>query len=163
MVVLKGKMEQSDILVLRHKIEALNQGSDYKTAISLDSPGGDSTAGIFIGNYVRTNQWITTVPPHKGCLSACAIIWLSGVKRYLSSRSSIGFHSIAFATDPSKRNDNGNDIVGAYLRAIDVPEILIQRIYKTPPTSMDYMYRSEAIKLGLLGNPPTLDFWPLSQ
>ena len=145
-VSLGGYIEPMDAVVFKKRTEALKGD----VTVWLGSPGGAAGAAIQIGNFIHMNQWTTSVGFGSVCNSACAVIWLSGVHRRLSLDGRIGMHSVAMADDPTKRNNFGNGIVFNYLRSIGISEEIIDRFYRTEPTSMDYIDYEQALRYGLL-------------
>jgi len=58
-------------------------------------PGGSVAAAIAIGTEIRNRGWSTLVPRGVNCASACSMIWLAGVQRYLAANAQIGFHAMS--------------------------------------------------------------------
>jgi hypothetical protein len=148
-VFLDGYIQKLDDGFFKHLTEALND----HVIVSLNSRGGDLGAAMRIGSFIRMNQWATSVDNGDTCNSACAVIWLSGIKRFLGQYDRIGLHSAAF-TESGKRNDFGNGLVAGYLRTMDVPEEIITHMYLTNPDSLYYVGCAEASAFGLLKGPP---------
>ena len=148
-VSVSGKIEHKDSVVFKKYTEAIKGD----VVVWLSSPGGDARAAILIGSFIHMNQWTTSVGFGNRCSSACAIIWLSGVHRRLSTDARIGVHSMAMPDGSGKRNDLGNGIVFGYLRSIGVGEEIIERFYKTDPSGMDFIDYEQALHLELLSDP----------
>jgi hypothetical protein len=85
--------------------------------VGLSSPGGNILASVQIGEMVREKRFSTIVPDKKTCASACALIWLAGVRRYVWETAKIGFHG-AFDSRTLEESGPGNAIVGAYLNKL---------------------------------------------
>jgi ClpP class serine protease len=65
--------------------------------IKLKSIGGEVPTSRKIAAFLRSSNISTMVPPGRTCASACTIIFLGGVKRYVTSswvqeESKLGFH-----------------------------------------------------------------------
>jgi hypothetical protein len=149
-VTLGGPIQATDYA----EFNKLTQAIKGDVVVWLSSPGGDARAAIKIGNFIHMNQWTTSVGFGNQCNSACAIIWLSGVHRRLSTDARIGVHSMGMPDGSGKRNDFGNAIVFGYLRAIGVSEEIIERFYKTDPCCLDFIDYEQALRLELLSDPP---------
>jgi hypothetical protein len=59
--------------------------------VALNSPGGSLPDGLLIG-YDILNREYDTYHSEGICYSACALIWLAGKTRYMSSGAKLGFH-----------------------------------------------------------------------
>ena len=64
-----------------------------KGAVLFVSRGGNLVAGIEIGRLIRLRNFVTGVAPKTRCASACALAWLGGTQRFMSSSCLIGFHA----------------------------------------------------------------------
>jgi uncharacterized protein YecT (DUF1311 family) len=87
--------------------------------IILQSPGGLVKEALEIGATIRTRGYSTLAPPGEGCYSSCALIWVSGAKRYMSPDSIIGFHA-AYVEENGQYRESGvaNAEIGAYLNTL---------------------------------------------
>ncbi len=62
--------------------------------LHLDSGGGRAIYGIKLYDAIEAHgQVATDIVPGRGCLSACAYLWLAGRTRALADRAMLGFHS----------------------------------------------------------------------
>lgn len=61
--------------------------------VLLSSPGGAVDDGLSMAAQVRKMGYTTVVSPNKECYSACALIWVAGVKRMMGETASIGVHA----------------------------------------------------------------------
>ena len=75
------------------------------------------------------------VSPQTECYSACALIWLSGPRRYLSPDSVIGVHAAFRTRDGETPEESGvaNARIGAFLNMIGLPLDAITYITTAPP------------------------------
>lgn len=65
------------------------------------------------------------------CASGCALIWLAGSPRCMSSSAQIGFHAAYLMNAPSglpEVSSSANAVIGAYLNALGLPEVAISRL-----------------------------------
>lgn len=64
-----------------------------KAMVLLSSPGGAVNDGLSVAAEIRSMGYTTIVLPDKECYSACALIWVAGVKRMMGETASIGVHA----------------------------------------------------------------------
>lgn len=83
------------------------------TFVYLESPGGTAIEGMMIGEYVREKRFETVVDDRTTCASACAMIWLAGVRRFKAPGGAIGFHGVSDGHGQSL--GVGNAVYGAYM------------------------------------------------
>jgi hypothetical protein len=105
-VTIEGEIQPNDFEIFKEKTSRLNG----QHIVGLQSYGGNIIAALQIGEFIRMRGWQTFVP--KECHSACALIWLAGVKRAMNSTARIGFHA---ASVDGREIGSGNALVGAYL------------------------------------------------
>jgi uncharacterized protein YecT (DUF1311 family) len=78
-------------------------GDDYKffeltaraerAIIYLESPGGDVETGLSMGSEIAMRGFTTLVLEGPGCHSICAVIWVSGMRRYMAPTANISVHA----------------------------------------------------------------------
>lgn len=87
-----------------------------RAMVALEGPGGLLSEALTIGAEIRTRDFATMVAPESGCYSACALIWISGPRRYMSPSSQIGFHA-AYKEEGGDYRESGvgNAEVGSFL------------------------------------------------
>src|ERR1035437_8818536 len=85
-ILIKGEIEQGDLSDFSRLTK--NKG---RVLVILSSPGGAVRDALAIGAEIRIKGFATTVADE--CVSACALIWLSGVRRYLNPNARVGFHA----------------------------------------------------------------------
>jgi hypothetical protein len=73
-VTIDGDILPNENDVFASKVSALS--GTY--VVALQSRGGNPIAAMEIGKFIRMRGWMTYVA--SGCHSACALIWLAGVK-----------------------------------------------------------------------------------
>jgi len=95
-----------------------------RAIVFLESPGGLVTTGISIAAEIAIRGYTTLVLDGSGCHSICAIIWVAGVRRYMSPDADISVHAAY-----RMRNDANGDVetsesgmanaqIGAFLNEI---------------------------------------------
>jgi len=144
-IIVAGELNQSD----EKKFNLIAQRYT-KGAVLFVSPGGNLVAGIEIGRIIRLCNFATGVAPKTRCASACALAWLGGTQRFLSSTSLIGFHA-ASVVDKSGATESGlgNAIVGSYLTTLGLPLSAVIYIAKSPPDEITWLNVSDAKQVGI--------------
>jgi hypothetical protein len=105
-VTIEGEIDPNDFDVLKVKVGSVSG----KLTIFLGSPGGSVVAALQIGNLIRMKGWTTMVLNE--CNNACALIWLAGAQRTMTSAAKIGFRA---ASMNDQEKGAGNALVGEYL------------------------------------------------
>lgn len=110
-VSIRGPIEAGD----GEKFETVVRGLS-RASVILQSPGGLMKEALHIGATIRMEGFATMVPADKECFSACGLIWVSGVRRYMSDTSLIGFHA-AYREENGEYRESGvaNAEIGSYL------------------------------------------------
>jgi hypothetical protein len=91
-VTVSGQFRRGDNLIFFNAVEKIHSATVY-----FDSPGGSTFASIGIGEIIHERGFHTAVLNHGKCISACAIAWLGGVKRYIGDFAVLAFHHPYFA------------------------------------------------------------------
>jgi len=145
LVVVSGRIEDGDAAAFRR---AMPRGG--KMLVGLLGPGGLVNEALDIGAQIRMRGWATSVVAGKGCYSACALIWVSGARRYYRSDAPIGFHAAYMTTEEGKQVETGmgNADIGSYLTHIGLEREAIQFITAAPPDKISVLSLEKA---GLLG------------
>jgi hypothetical protein len=130
---------------------------DYATVV-FHSPGGNLVAGIEIGKAIRLKEFQTYVPKGSLCASACAVAWLGGIKRYMSSNGRVGFHA-AYRTKNGSPVESGagNAIAGAYFNSIGLPQRAILYLTSASPIDMQWLSLEDAQRYGIDVSPLELE------
>jgi hypothetical protein len=88
------------VFVIRGPINAGDENRFYELArlaenavVLLESPGGEVDAGLAIGAEIAIRGFSTQVVDGEGCHSICAVVWLSGKRRYMSANADISVHA----------------------------------------------------------------------
>jgi hypothetical protein len=111
LISVRGPIEAGD----GDEFEALVRGLD-RASIILKSPGGLVKDALQIGATIRMSGYSTMVAADQECYSAYGLIWVSGVRRYMSDTSLIGFHA-AYLEENGEYRESGvaNAEIGSYL------------------------------------------------
>ena len=136
-------------------------GSLKDPLIFLGSRGGSVIAAINIGKFIRMRGWSTVVAEDQMCASACGLIWLGGVNRFMAPTARIGFHA-AYRVEGESQVESGagNALVGAYLNALGLADRAILYITSPAPTEVRWLSLADARALGItvsastFGSPP---------
>jgi hypothetical protein len=144
-MMVSGKLELEDEKKFNIVAQRYNKG-----AVVFSSPGGNLAAGIKIGQIIRMRNFATGVAPNTKCASACALAWLGGTQRFMSSTSLIGFHA-AFVVENGSPVETGlgNAIVGAYLTTLGLPLSAVIYISKSAPHDMTWLNVEDAKQTGI--------------
>lgn len=144
-IMLLGEIEEGDQdrfrnLALQHE----------EAVIVLDSPGGAVGPALEIGRAINLSGYATVVLGESYCTSACALIWLAGSVRGLSSDAKLGFHA-------SYRDENGvamesgaaNALVGRYLTQLGLSSNAILFATLAPPNDFLWLDESKMEESGI--------------
>lgn len=131
--------------------EFVNKALPLKDAfVVFASDGGHLMTGIEIGRAIRLKGFLTYVEPGDSCVSACAIAWLGGRKRFISKTSRIGFHAAYLDENGSKtESGTGNALVGAYLAQLGMSQTAIIFVTAAPPDRVAWLNLSNASTFGI--------------
>lgn len=118
--------------------------------VVLSSDGGNLQEGLRIGREIRRRGFVTGVAPDFACASACALIWLGGVSRFMAPSALIGFHA-AFRETSYGRSESGvaNALVGAYLSELGLSEEAIIFATRADPYDIQWLTIETANQLGI--------------
>lgn len=142
-IFVKGEFVQGDALEFERKIMGLTRG-----LVVLSSPGGSVTEGLGIGAAVRTSGLATMTADQ--CASACALVWLSGIRRYFNEGARIGFHA-AYKIRDGKPVETGmaNAEIGSFLTHLGLNREAIRFVASAPPNGMRWMTLEDAHRLNI--------------
>ncbi|MFA5899957.1 MAG: hypothetical protein WC829_12695 [Hyphomicrobium sp.] len=108
-------------------VAALNDNPDIRTVV-LNSPGGHYAVGLRMGRLIhdRSIDTLTT----QMCGSACTYAFIGGQNRLLQEGAQLAFHAMAGNTEIvlARMQRHGAEM----LKAADVPDEFIARIFATP-------------------------------
>jgi hypothetical protein len=115
-----------------------------KAMAILSSPGGNLLTALAIGEFIRLRGWSTYVSDE--CDSACALIWLGGTQRLMTSDAKIGFHA---ASINGEETGLGNAVLGTYLNKIGLSYGAVIYATQAGPYDITYLTPSEAKRVGI--------------
>jgi hypothetical protein len=134
-------------------------GIKGRTAIWLNSAGGNLFAGMQLGRIIRRHGASThiidarTLLPGE-CYSACSLAFLGGVYRFSDNGARYGVHSASLG--PSGESaDRAQDLsaaVGSYIREMGVDVRVLDLWTKARPDEMYVLSRRETEDLGVANN-----------
>ena len=128
-----------------------------RTAIWLNSAGGNLFAGMQLGRIIRRHSASTyiidarTLRPGE-CYSACSLAFLGGVYRFSDHGARYGVHSASLGPDGADRVPDLSAAVGSYIREMDVDVRVLDLWTKARPDQMYTLSRKEAEDLGVVNN-----------
>lgn len=128
------------------KFERVAATLPKSATVVFESPGGNLLAGLKIGETIRSRGMTTVVGANSTCASACAIAWLGGTTRYLSSAGRLGFHA---ASGQDGVSGGGNALVGAYMAKLGLNQEAIYSLTSASPNSIAWLDIATARTLGI--------------
>jgi hypothetical protein len=137
---INGEIEEADVDRFRGLAATRNNA-----LVLLRSSGGKMAPAIRIGEMIRAKGFNTIVKDY--CMSACALIWLAGSKRVMTSGAHIGLHqaySIAGQADGM-----GNAILGSYLTRLGLGYAAIAYATQASPNDMKWLTVDDAKRVGI--------------
>ena len=132
---------------------------DGRTAIWLNSAGGNLFAGMQLGRIIRRHGAAThiidarTLRPGE-CYSACSLAFLGGVYRFGDHGARYGVHSASLgpAGEGADRAQDLSAAVGSYIREMGVDVRVLDLWTKARPDQMYVLSQKEAEDLGIVNN-----------
>lgn len=105
--------------------------------VFLNSDGGSIVPAMEIGRTIRLRDYTTVVLSDEHCVSACALIWLSGTKRVVFEGGKLGFHASYYDEHGVKFETGvGNALVGHYLSQLGYGEKAVIFATSAPPDKL---------------------------
>jgi hypothetical protein len=142
-ILIKGEIVRGDAYDFSRLTR--NKG---RVLVGLSSPGGEVGEALRIGAEIRTKDFATTVADE--CDSACALIWLSGARRYLNSNAKLGFHAAyVMRNGVPVETGMGNAEVGGFLASLGLSREAIQFVTAAPPEGVRWLTLDDAQRLGI--------------
>lgn len=143
-------------------------GVKGRTAIWLNSPGGNLFAGMQLGRVIRRHGAWTyiidsrTLLPGE-CYSACSLAFLGGVYRFNDTSGRYGVHRASLRGGATTGGpDLGQDLsaaVGSYVREMGVDARLLDLWVRAGPDEMYVLSAREAKDLGVVNNGRETPEW----
>ena len=148
MIMMTGEVTDGDAQRFADTIATLNGAH---ATLNVSGAGGLVSEALDIGSQVQEHRFATMVSTQAECYSACALIWLSSQRRYLSADSLIGVHAAFRTSENEKPEESGvaNARIGAFLNMIGLPLDAITYITTAPPDGMLPITPAIARNLGI--------------
>jgi hypothetical protein len=144
-ILVSGRIVQGDSQRFANTALATNDA-----LVVLLSEGGALMESLNIGRAIRIKGFTTYVPDHAECASACALIWLAGVKHVMSSTARVGFHAAYIDESGVKAvTSSGNALVGSYLNTLGLPDKAILYLTAAAPDSVLWLTPTKATEMGI--------------
>jgi hypothetical protein len=145
LIIITGRLNDGDEKRFNLVMQRYSKG-----AVLLMSPGGNLLTGLEIGRIIRMRNFATGVAPETRCASACALAWLGGTQRFMSSNSLIGFHAVSIVDKGAITETGlGNAVVGAYLTTLGLPLSAVVYISKASPDQITWLNLEDAKRVGI--------------
>lgn len=142
-ILIRGEIERGDAYDFTRLTR--NKG---RVLVALSSPGGALREALTIGAKIRINGFATTVADE--CDSACALIWLSGARRYLNSNGRLGFHAAyVMRNGVPVETGMGNAEVGGFLASLGLSREAVLFATAAPPEGVRWFTLDDAQRLGI--------------
>jgi len=118
--------------------------------VALDSDGGALVPALEIGRLVRLRNYTTVVLDDGRCVSSCALIWIAGSRRVLSTTASLGFHA-SYLDEGGVKVESGaaNALVGHYLSQLSLSQDAVLFATLAPPTEVAWLNVSNRNRAGI--------------
>ena len=137
-LVMTGDIVPGDDARLRNAYtQACSTYGHCPERVFLNSPGGRIDIAIDVGSMIYKLKLDTVVGKTDVCASACFLIWAAGEVRVYFATSSIGVHG-SRDLDGHATHDTDR-AVADFMRAIGVPNVIIDKMLQTPPTDMAWL------------------------
>ncbi len=145
MIEIRGDVVPGDLVRFLRALEGIQSAS-----IFLSGDGGDIEEALSVSSEIRLRGFTTNVLPDMTCASACALIWLAGVRRYMSESSRIGFHAAYRIVDGKPvETGMGNADIGSFLTHLGLSRDAIRFISSAAPDEIRWLSLADARRLGI--------------
>jgi TPR repeat protein len=155
-IYINGKIEVGDAGNWKFFLETIKTPH---AIVILNSPGGSVPAGLVIAYDILNREYDTYFKEGK-CASMCALIWLAGKTRYMSSGVALGFHQAGrkdIRGNTIKARDGNEGLFGYYAK-LKLPEQTMRYFFSAGPNEVVWVTVDKAVELGL--RP---EVWPQSK
>ncbi len=162
--VIAGQITSLSPQLVKDQYALLNNGIPEKCSsrlAQLNSDGGDITAAIEIGIFLRRQETWTIVPRNAVCASACALVFLGGVNRITAGK--LGIHrpystKLSESSTASKTAfESLNLAVSQYLKQMNIPDAVLWAMNAVPPGEIKWLTRDERERFQIDGKDPVWD------
>lgn len=165
-VAIDGPIDKAVASHALELIRSLRPGIDELT-LYLNSPGGEVSAAIEIGEEVRKQSVLTAVDDQGECLGACVLVLAAGVRR-TPAPDRVGIYRPSFdpkdlATASRDRTGQKNAMsakrVQTYLSRMGMPDKLFKEMMQRSSEKMLVLDAAHLKTLGLDGIDPAYAKW----
>lgn len=118
--------------------------------IAFDSPGGAVRPALEIGRLISLRSYPTVVLDKGICASACALMWLAGVPRFLEPGGRLGFHA-SYRDVDGRRIESGvaNALVGHYLSQLNLSQRAVIFATSASPDDITWLTERNRVASGI--------------
>ncbi len=121
-----------------------------RALVALNSMGGLVQEALRMGANIRMSDMATMVLPGESCYSSCALVWVSGARRYMNDDSIIGFHAAyIYKNGVPSETGMGNAEIGSFLTHLGLGIEAIRFMTQAPPEKVNFLTMSRAKALGI--------------
>lgn len=116
-----------------------------RAVVGLKSPGGAVDPALSIGRTIHRMGYATLVYDST-CVSACALIWVAGAERFVTTSGKIGFHAIYTQDGYGRQRETamGGALVGQYLTELGLSDRAIMFATSAAPTHVNWLTSSKS-------------------
>ena len=172
-ILISGKINSDDPEKLRASISQLeiilkDSNSPPNMSVLLDSPGGNVSSAIEMGNILRESLAHTVVDGGASCSSACILLLAGGVMRDVFFDGKLGLHRPRFeyeeyanlsSKDAKQAYDKLVDKCVEYMKNMGVSDNIFSDMLKTPSQDIKFVSRDYAEENNLIGVDPGWEEW----
>jgi hypothetical protein len=170
-IFIQGVFKADGYLSDANTFAIVSSNQKHNAIVFLDSPGGNVSTAIWIGQRIREREFSTAVDDNTKCMSACALVWMGGKERYLGAKAHLGFHSTRANLNKSDPRYNhpyeaGNAIVAKYLQNLGVREENTALLLAAPPNSIMWVTVESLAIYGVSASylsSPSQIVWPVAR
>lgn len=134
-------------------------------SVSIDSPGGNLSAGILMGRLLNERSEIVSASVSNSkataaiCASACVLVYLGADYRYLSEGSLIGVHQFSSinselgSAEAMSSAQMVSAMIVSYIQEMRVDTELFKRMSETPAEGIDFISRADLERWNVVTGP----------
>ena len=126
---------------------AIHGSRRYAIDVWLEGPGGNLEEALRLGKLIYDLGFDTWVDAGEECVSACALIWLSGARLFMMDGARIGFHQSY--EGGGEASILGNARVGYYLSRVGLAPSVVDFVMSASPEQVRWLDPSLAEAVGL--------------
>ena len=150
-IAINGSIDKAVASRALELIRFLRPDHDEVT-VYLNSPGGDASAAIEIGQEIKRLSILTAMDEHAECLGACVLILAAGARRS-PMPDKVGLYRLA------EKNPALAKRVQTYLTRMGMPDRLFQEMMQRSPDKMLVLDATRLKTLRLEGIDPAYEKW----